>query len=87
MSELKEEDAGIDSSFDYNSPQFCCRFYENEFPDADEVVMVLVTEVGDMGAYVKLQEYGKFDESGAYKQLDVRVSIVYFVGSFSPTVI
>lgn len=31
--------------------------YENEFPEADDVVMVLVKEIQDMGGYVHLLEY------------------------------
>lgn len=34
-----------------------CRFYENPFPEPEEVVMVNVTEIGEMGAYVTLLEY------------------------------
>jgi len=34
-----------------------CRFYENQFPEPEEVVMVNVTEIGEMGAYVTLLEY------------------------------
>lgn len=34
-----------------------CRMYENEFPEADDVVMVLVKEIQDMGGYVHLLEY------------------------------
>lgn len=34
-----------------------CRFYENVFPEPEEVVMVNVTEIGEMGAYVTLLEY------------------------------
>ena len=30
------------------------RFYEKQFPDIDEVVMVQVQTIEDMGAYVKL---------------------------------
>ncbi|CEP18912.1 hypothetical protein [Parasitella parasitica] len=32
--------------------------YENEFPKVDDVVMVNVRQIADMGAYVKLLEYG-----------------------------
>ncbi|KAI9276174.1 eukaryotic translation initiation factor 2 alpha subunit-domain-containing protein [Sporodiniella umbellata] len=35
-----------------------CRMYENEFPKVDDVVMVNVRQIADMGAYVKLLEYG-----------------------------
>lgn len=34
-----------------------CRFYENQFPEPEEVVMVNVTQIGEMGAYVTLLEY------------------------------
>lgn len=34
-----------------------CRMYENEFPEADDVVVVLVKEIQDMGGYVHLMEY------------------------------
>ena len=34
-----------------------CRMYENEFPEADDVVMVMVKEIQDMGGYVHLLEY------------------------------
>jgi translation initiation factor 2 subunit 1 len=35
-----------------------CRFYENQFPDIESVVMVNVRNIADMGAYVTLLEYG-----------------------------
>lgn len=34
-----------------------CRYYENQFPEIEEVVMVNVTQIGEMGAYVTLLEY------------------------------
>ncbi|ODQ81160.1 hypothetical protein BABINDRAFT_59783 [Babjeviella inositovora NRRL Y-12698] len=34
-----------------------CRFYENKFPEVDDVVMVNVQQIAEMGAYVKLLEY------------------------------
>lgn len=34
-----------------------CRFYENKYPEVDEVVMVTVQQIAEMGAYVKLLEY------------------------------
>ena len=34
-----------------------CRFYERRYPEIEEVVMVTVTEIGEMGAYVTLLEY------------------------------
>eukprot|EP01039_Chlorochromonas_danica_P005317 gene5317-5852_t len=38
-----------------------CRFYENQYPEPEEVVMVNVTEIGEMGAYVTLLEYDNID--------------------------
>lgn len=43
-----------------------CRFYENQYPEPEEVVMVNVTEIGDMGAYVTLLEYDNIEVSGAH---------------------
>ncbi|ORZ22274.1 eukaryotic translation initiation factor 2 alpha subunit-domain-containing protein [Absidia repens] len=40
------------------SDKFHCRMYENEFPQVDDVVMVNVRQIADMGAYVRLLEYG-----------------------------
>ncbi|KAI9253949.1 eukaryotic translation initiation factor 2 alpha subunit-domain-containing protein [Phascolomyces articulosus] len=40
------------------SDKFHCRMYENELPKVDDVVMVNVRQIADMGAYVKLLEYG-----------------------------
>jgi translation initiation factor 2 subunit 1 len=34
-----------------------CRFYEQKFPEVDDVVMVKVTSIAEMGAYVRLLEY------------------------------
>eukprot|EP00049_Salpingoeca_infusionum_P009870 m.167795 g.167795 ORF g.167795 m.167795 type:complete len:320 (+) comp14467_c0_seq7:2321-3280(+) len=38
-------------------PKSHCRFYKQRFPEAEDVVMVNVTEIAEMGAYVKLLEY------------------------------
>lgn len=35
-----------------------CRFYEQRFPEVDDVVMVQVRSIAEMGAYVSLLEYG-----------------------------
>ncbi|ODQ66281.1 nucleic acid-binding protein [Nadsonia fulvescens var. elongata DSM 6958] len=34
-----------------------CRFYESKYPEVEDLVMVNVKEIADMGAYVKLLEY------------------------------
>ena len=38
-------------------PNLNCRFYENEFPEIEDVVIVEVKQIADMGAYVQLLEY------------------------------
>lgn len=38
-----------------------CRFYENQYPAVEEIVMVNVTEIGEMGAYVTLLEYNNIE--------------------------
>lgn len=37
--------------------QLTCRFYKNNFPETDDLVMVNVTEIEEMGVYVNLLEY------------------------------
>lgn len=38
-----------------------CRFYEKLYPVPEELVLVKVTDVGDMGAYAKLLEYNDME--------------------------
>ncbi len=38
-----------------------CRFYEAKYPEVDELVMVNVKQIAEMGAYVKLLEYDDID--------------------------
>ena len=38
-----------------------CRFYESEFPEADELVVVNVRSIQPMGAYVSLLEYNNIE--------------------------
>ena len=37
-----------------------CRFYEEKYPEVESFVMVNVKQIAEMGAYVKLLEYGMF---------------------------
>ncbi|RKP12493.1 eukaryotic translation initiation factor 2 alpha subunit-domain-containing protein, partial [Piptocephalis cylindrospora] len=39
------------------SSQFQCRMYEERFPEVDDLVMVNVRQIAEMGAYVRLLEY------------------------------
>ena len=48
------------------SPQFLkmvltCRFYEQRYPTLEDVVMVNVRSIADMGAYVHLLEYNNIE--------------------------
>eukprot|EP00803_Ostreobium_quekettii_P002851 evm.model.scf_168.2 EVM.evm.TU.scf_168.2 scf_168:16070-17053(-) len=38
-----------------------CRMYESKFPEVDEVVMVQVKSIAEMGAYVQLLEYNNIE--------------------------
>lgn len=38
-----------------------CRMYENKYPEVDELVMVNVHQVAEMGAYVSLLEYNNVE--------------------------
>jgi len=38
-----------------------CRMYENQFPEIDDVVMVQVRSIAEMGAYVSLLEYNNIE--------------------------
>lgn len=38
-----------------------CRFYKHKFPECDEVVMVNVRQIAEMGSYVNLLEYNKIE--------------------------
>ena len=38
-----------------------CRYYEQKFPEVDDVVMVNVRSIAEMGAYVSLLEYDNIE--------------------------
>ena len=61
-----EEDAGLqDDGFDVDESgkayTMNCRMYENQFPEIDDVVMVTVRSIAEMGAYVCLNEYNNIE--------------------------
>ncbi len=47
----------MQQNFRAETNSLSCRFYENQYPEPEEVVMVNVTNISDMGAYVTLLEY------------------------------
>uniref|UniRef100_A0A8C9LK30 Eukaryotic translation initiation factor 2 subunit 1 n=1 Tax=Piliocolobus tephrosceles TaxID=591936 RepID=A0A8C9LK30_9PRIM len=38
-----------------------CRFYEKKFPEVDDLIMVKVNRIEDMGAYVSILEYNDME--------------------------
>lgn len=42
-------------------PGLSCRFYEHRFPEVEDVVMVNVRSIAEMGAYVSLLEYNNIE--------------------------
>lgn len=38
-----------------------CSMYENKFPEVDDLIMVNVRQIADMGAYVRLLEYNDIE--------------------------
>jgi len=49
--------AATETSKAPGGPNLNCRFYEQEFPEVEDVVIVEVKQIADMGAYVQLLEY------------------------------
>lgn len=49
--------------------QLHCRFYEEEYPKVQSFVKVHVTQISDMGAYVKLLEYGDVEGMIQFSEL------------------
>lgn len=41
--------------------KFNCRMYESPYPEVDDLVMVTVQQIADMGAYVTLNEYNNLE--------------------------
>lgn len=46
---------------DSNNAIYQCRMYENRFPEVDELVVVNVRQIAEMGAYVSLLEYNNIE--------------------------
>ena len=47
----------VAQKYKQGSDDLRCRYYENQYPEPEEVVMASVTDIGEMGAYVTLLEY------------------------------
>jgi hypothetical protein len=46
---------------DLSSGDLQCRMYEAKFPEVDDIVMVQVKSIAEMGAYVSLLEYDQIE--------------------------
>jgi len=58
-----EETNNINESinFDSDNKLLNCRMYENEYPNVDDLVVVQVKSIADMGAYCSLLEYNNIE--------------------------
>jgi len=59
-----EEDVGLEGGDDDEGGKaytMHCRMYENQFPEIDDVVMVQVRSIAEMGAYVSLLEFNNVE--------------------------
>ena len=51
---------------------FSCRFYKHKYPEIDDVVMVNVRSIAEMGAYVNLLEYNNIEGMILLRELSRR---------------
>ena len=59
-SDVTQHDTGEEQEHISNMSLTNCRFYEEKYPEVESFVMVNVKQIAEMGAYVKLLEYGGF---------------------------
>jgi len=68
-----------------------CRFYEQKYPEVDDVVMVNVRSIADMGAYVHLLEYNNIEGMILLSELSRRrirsINKLIRVGRTEPVVV
>ncbi len=54
-----------------------CRFYKHKFPECDELVMVNVRQIAEMGSYVSLLEYNKIEGNQLFYIFQLIKCILY----------
>ena len=68
-----------------------CRFYEQKYPEIDDVVMVNVRSIADMGVYVHLLEYNNIEGMILLSELSRRrirsINKLIRVGRTEPVVV
>lgn len=67
-----EDDGKLEEGTVMDPALLRCRYYEKKFPEADEVVMVNVVRITQMGAYVTLLEYNNIEGMVMYSELSRR---------------
>jgi hypothetical protein len=53
--------ADVEDGYKAEESPLECRFYEDQYPEVESLVMVSVKQIADMGAYVALLEYGNIE--------------------------
>jgi len=53
--------ADVEDDYKAEESPLECRFYEDQYPEVESLVMVSVKQIADMGAYVALLEYGNIE--------------------------
>ena len=61
MERKEESDEEKDNAAHSNNPKFQCRYYENEFPEKDDVVMVRYKDAQEHNVKVELLEYNNME--------------------------
>jgi len=69
-----------------------CRFYEQKYPEIDDVVMVNVRSIADMGVYVDLLEYNNMEGmillcEYSFRDFQRRIKKLFKVGRTEPVVV
>lgn len=68
-----------------------CRFYKEKYPEVDDVVMVIVRSIAEMGAYVHLLEYNNIEGMILLSELSRRrirsINKLIRVGKTEPVVV
>eukprot|EP00727_Mastigamoeba_balamuthi_P005335 m51a1_g1480 putative translation initiation factor eif2 alpha subunit (354) ;mRNA; r:279719-281959 len=59
--QIADEDRDLELVFAKNPEFFSCRMYENRFPEVEDLVVVTVKSIADMGCYVSLNEYNNIE--------------------------
>ena len=68
-----------------------CRFYEQKYPEINDVVMVNVRSIADMGVYVHLLEYNNIEgmillSESLFRRIN-RINKLFRVGRTEPVVV